>query len=196
MTGKSLITPRTVAIALVAGAILVALVIASGGGLSTSSSPTPAPAPPATPVPAVSTAPPAPGGGLRGTVTVKVDHVSRTTWQFIYGVKNTGTVPIAGFELTDPLANLYHVGGRTDWAYYGGGVCGGNHPGVLIYWSTGGNSGYELPPNRTTHFRFTVNTTGTAVLHYSLSWGSAAPQFGTILGPAASSMPTTGPCSK
>jgi hypothetical protein len=128
-------------------------------------------------------------------VTVKVDHVSRTTWQFIYSVKNTGTVPIAGFELTDPLANLYHVRGRTGWAYYGGGVCGGNHPGVLIYWSTGANSGYELPPSRTMHFRFAVNTTGTAVLHYSLSWGSAAPQFGTILGPAASSMPTTGPCS-
>ncbi len=192
MNRKLWANARWIIIPLLATATLVALFLATGGGGQGSSPSAPAPAPPT----AVPTKTPAPAGQIRAAVTVKFRRLASHTWRFNYRIENIGTVPLAGFELSGPTANLFHISGRPGWAYYGSGVCGQKHPGVLIYWSTGATSGRTIPPRHIAHFRFTVNTTGTAPVRYSLSWGSASPLFGMIPGPAPSSMPTTGPCTQ
>jgi hypothetical protein len=182
----SRINVRLLAIALLAVSILVALVLATGGGFSgqSSSSPTQPPAPQATPPPAIQ---------VQGRVRIKVTQLGAHTWQFTYRIQNTGTVPVAGFEIISPRANLFHIRGRPGWTYYGSGVCGERHPGVLIYWSTG-TTDRAIPPRGVAHFSFRVNTTGSARGTYSLSWDSATPLFGRILAPAGSSLPAAGSC--
>jgi hypothetical protein len=123
-------------------------------------------------------------------------HLKGHTWQFRYVVRNTGTVPIAGFQLTSPRANLFHISGQSNWSYYGSGVCGQKHADILIYWSTATRSTRVIRPKHTAQFAFRVNTTGIRKMLYSLSWDAAAPQFGSIAGPAASSLQTSGPCGR
>jgi hypothetical protein len=183
---------RWIVIPLLAGAILIGLFLATGGGGQSSSSSAPAP----TPTTAPTTLPPAPTGQIQALMSVRIRHVTAHTWSFNYRIQNTGRLPVAGFELNGPQANLFHIQGRASWAFYGSGVCKQQHPGVLIYWSVGAASLRTIPPKHIAHFKFTVNTTGTAPLRYSVSWGSATPLFGVIAGPAPSSMPTTGPCTQ
>jgi hypothetical protein len=130
-------------------------------------------------------------GQVAGTVTVQARRLSGNTWHFRYVVQNTGTEPIAGFQLSAPRSNLFHVKTRSGWSFFGSGVCGGNPAGVLIYWSTNGN---VIPPKKRGHFAFDVNTTGVTSVDYALSWGTAAPAFGKVQGPNPSSLPTSGAC--
>lgn len=188
MSGRRRLNTRLIAIVLLAGAVLVAVVIATGGTNSTSS---PGPTSgPATPV-AQSTGPVL---QIQGAVTVSVRHLAGHTWEFWYRVRNTGRVPLAGFEISSATANLFHIRGRSGWSYYGSGVCGGQHPGVLIYWSTSTASPRIVKPGHRAHFIFDVNTSGPTQVRYSLSWDSAAPQFGTVQGPAGSVLKASGKC--
>jgi len=181
--------PRLIAIALLAGLILLALVIATGGGFSS-----PASSPPPPPAAPVAQAPTVPAGGhMRGTVTLSVHHLNGRTWRFQYTVRNTGTVPIAGFEINAPRSNLFHITGEGGWGYYGEGVCAGHYPGVLIYWSTGVTGPSLIEPKGTGHFGFDVNMTGSASASYSLSWTSFA-IFGTTPAPTGSSLAASAPC--
>ena len=191
---------HTITVVLLAAAVLVALVITTGVGFpgfsAGTSSPTgvlPSVAPVAS-AGATATGPPPPR--VHGLVTVKTQHLGDRTWRFTYTVRNTGTTPIAGFQLNGPRSNLSHIQGRPGWRSFGSGVCGGRYPGFLIYWSTGKTSRTLLPPHRTARFAFTVRTTGTRPLTYSLSWSSAQPSFGQIAGPAASSLPAAGRCNR
>ena len=189
MSQKRRVNTRLIAIALLAGAILLALVLATGG-LQNSGSSAPALVPTsAQPTPVFS-------GEVHGIVTVRSEHLAGQTWRFVYTVRNTGTVPVGGFELSSPPANLFHLTGRSGWSYYGSGVCGGQHPGLLVYWSTGASGRAALAPRQTARFGFSVNTSGVTQAGYALSWGAAHPLFGRINGPAPSSLPTSGPCSR
>jgi hypothetical protein len=183
---------RLVAVALVAGAILVALVIATGGG---SAGPSGSSAPPAAPTaaPAPPTQP-AVAGAVKGTVRVQARHLHGSTWQFVYTVRNTGKVPIAGFQLNAARSNLFTIRGLTDWTFFGGGVCGGPQPTVLIYWSTGAVVGSTIAPNGSGQFSFQVNTSGPAPVGFSLSYQTATPFFGTVQGPRPSTLKASGPC--
>jgi hypothetical protein len=183
---------RWIVIPLLAGAVLIALFLATGGGGQSSSSSAPA----LTPMAAPTKLPARPTGQIRALVSVRVRHVAAHTWSFNYRIQNTGRLPVAGFELNGPQSNLFHIRGRAGWAFYGSGVCKQQHPGVLIYWSVDATSRRRIPPKHIAHFKFTVNTTGTAPLRYSVSWGPATPLFGEIGGPATNSMPTTGPCTE
>jgi hypothetical protein len=127
-------------------------------------------------------------------VTVKATHLKGHTWQFRYAVRNTGTDPIAGFQLTSAAANLFRIRTQPGWSYYGSGVCGEKHPGILIYWSTATTSRGVIRPRRIGQFIFQVNTGGLRKMLYALSWDSAAPQFGSVVGPAASTLARSGPC--
>ena len=182
---------RLVAIALVAGAVLLALVIATGGastGPSSSSAPPVPTAAPASPTQAPATGP------VKGTVQVQARHLRGSTWQFVYTVRNTGTVPIAGFQLNAPRSNLFNIRGKVDWTFFGGGVCGGPQPTVLIYWSTGAGPSKTIPPKGFGQFSFQVNTSGTGPVGYSLSYGTSTPLFGTVQGPRPSNLKAGGPC--
>jgi hypothetical protein len=181
---------RLIAIAVLAAVLLLALIVATGGGLSVPSTATPTSAPAAegpTPGPA--------SGQIKGTVSVQARQVSGHTWQFLYTVVDTGNTPIGGFQLNTPApANLFHISTVPGWTYFGAGVCGEKYSGVLIYWSTGPAD--AIQPRGRRQFGFSVNTTGKGSATYSLSYGAAKPQFGTVAGPKPSKLPATGSCQR
>lgn len=187
---------RLIAAALLAVALLLGLIVSTGGGIPgfSSSNTSPANAPPvndattpaATPV----------SGHVNGDVTVKATHLGGTVWRFLYTIHNRGNTPIAGFQINGPTANLYHRVSRQGWSSFGSGVCGRRLPGMLIYWSTTTSSPTVIAPKQSSRFGFTVNTSGVVPVGYSLSWSSAAPEFGNTRGPAASTLPTSGSCNR
>ncbi len=187
---------RLIAAALLAVALLLGLIVSTGGGIPgfSSSNTSPANAPPvndattpaATPV----------SGHVNGDVTVKATHLGGTVWRFLYTIHNRGNTPIAGFQINGPTANLYHRVSRQGWSSFGSGVCGRRLPGMLIYWSTTTSSPTVIAPKQSSQFGFTVNTSGVVPVGYSLSWSSAAPEFGNTRGPAASTLPTSGSCNR
>lgn len=192
------INVRLIAIAVLAVAILVALIVATGGGFpSQSGGNAPAPAPPATPPaprPAKATPPAAvPSGQIQGTVSEVTHRLGGHAWQFLYTVRNTGKVPIAGFQLNGLRVPLYHLTTRSGWGFFGTG-CGGNYPNVLIYWSTGSTSPSRIGRGQTAMFGFKAETASTTRLDYSLSFGQAHPAFGVTTGPAPSTLPAPGGC--
>ncbi|HZU12426.1 MAG TPA: hypothetical protein VFB58_06270 [Chloroflexota bacterium] len=181
-------TRRLIVVALIAAAVLFGLVIAMGGVTITSPSsiavvtvlPTPKTAPPTT----------QPTGQVKGRVTLSVQRLAAGTWRFRYTVHDTGTLPIAGFQVNGPTANLYHIV-NPGWIFFGSGVCGQKHPGLLIYWSTNST---PIEPGKAATFGFDVKTRGTIHAIYSVSYGTSAPEFGSTRGPAASSIPAAGSC--
>jgi hypothetical protein len=173
---------RTIAVIVIACVLLLALVLATNGGLSGSATPTSQPTPP----PAV-TVP------VKGNVTTRVHHISRHVWEYRYTIRDSGTSAIGGFQINGRRANLYAVSASPRWPVFGSGICHGKYPGVLVYWSTGGGAG-PIEPGKTGHFSFRVETSGSRRLRYSLSFGSDAPFFGTVEGPAPSSRPARGSC--
>lgn len=173
---------RTIAIIAVACILLIALVLATSGGLSTSS-----------PSPAPTTAPATVAAPITGVVSAQVRHLSGHTWEFRYTIRDTGTTPIAGFQINGQTANLFALAAKPAWPVFGAGICKGKYPGVLAYWSTGNGAG-PIQPGKSGHFSFRVNTSGTRSLRYSLSFGPSAPYFGSIEGPKPSSLRASGPC--
>lgn len=184
---------RLIAAALLAVALLLGLIVSTGGGIpgfgSSNTSPANAPVNDAT-APAVAPV----SGHVNGDVTVKATHLGGAVWRFLYTINNRGSTPIAGFQINGPTANLYQRVGQQGWSSFGSGVCGRRLPGILIYWSTTTSSPTVIAPKQSGQFGFTVNTGGLVPVGYSLSWGSAAPEFGNTRGPAASSLPTRGSC--
>jgi hypothetical protein len=183
--------PRFILSGLLAIAVLVAVVLATGGGIFGSGSSGPStssqgPGPTATA--------PSSRDVVQGRVSVSVKHLQATLWLFAYTIADTGKTPIGGFQINGPRANVFGATGRPGWAVFGGGVCKGNYPNMLVYWSTGSNIATEIKPGQTVAFHYEVNTTGTIKRLYSLSWDGATAQFGQIDGPAPSSLPPSGPC--
>ena len=184
---------RLIVVAVLAGAILLALVLASGGGTSLpgsgSSEPTAA-----VPTAVISTATAAPAENpVQGLVTVSYKHLKGHTWRFLYTVRNTGKTAIAGFQLNGPRANLFHIKG-SGWNYFGSGVCGGNNPGLLIYWSTNSAAPDVIRQGQSRQFGFDVNAGTPVTSVYSLSYGTARPQFGKVQAPSGSSLNASGSC--
>jgi hypothetical protein len=171
---------RTAVIAVLACAILVAIVVATGGNLQGPSAPTPTPLANQT--------------GVKGTVSVRAAKLHDTKWTFRYTVENTGSTPIAGFQINGPTANLYDIHSGTGWIPFGSGVCHGNFPGILIYWSIGPGHTATIPSGGSSTFTFRANTRGIVPAGYSLSYGSSRPYFGTVDTPHASTLPASGPC--
>jgi hypothetical protein len=180
------VNPRLAVIIAFAGLILVGLFFATGGNSSSSVNTGSAPA--GAPVPASATS------HVQGDLSVAVTQLGGNAWRFIYTIKNTGDVPIAGLQINAPRSNLYQIVAAPTWAAYGSGVCGGKIPGVLIYWSTGAKGGELIHPKGSAQFGFTVNTAGATTSSYSLSYGTATPAFGTTQVPSASSLPAKGRC--
>src|SRR5947209_2006085 len=93
---------RMVAVALLAGVLLIALVIATGGsvpfGGSSTSPPPPAPVIPA-PGAAATATPLPPRAGVKGTLSLSVQHLSGSIRRFRYTIHSLGKVPIAGFQI-------------------------------------------------------------------------------------------------
>jgi hypothetical protein len=177
--------------------LLIAIVIGMGtvtfgspGSVASVTVP-PALAPTVTAQPAA-TAPPA-SGAVKGTVTVSVKHLKGHTYRFSYTVHDVGKTPIAGFQINGPQANLFHLV-NSGWGAFGSGVCGGNHPDLLVYWSTSDSANNLINPGKSRTFGFDVNTSGQIDGTYAVSYGTAAAQFGQTKRPTASSLPTTGPC--
>jgi hypothetical protein len=187
---------RLVVIAILAGAILLALIIATGGGFqSPQSSPAPAGNPaPANNPPTTAPAPQAASGTIQGTVSVQTSHLSGHAWQFIYTVRDTGKDPIAGFQINGPIANLYDISRPSGWTVYGSGVCHGQNGGILVYWSVGPGNTNNINPGKSVRFGYKVNTTGTTRVVYSLSYQSDTPLFSSTTGPSASTLPASGSC--
>lgn len=181
---------RLVVVAVIAAAILFAIVIATGR--QTLSSPNNAPSV----TQSAATAAPAPTSSVavKGAVTVAVHHLKGHTWRFRYTVRATGKTPIAGFQLSGSTARLFHVVGPA-WNYYGTGLCKQIGPaGLLIYWSTNTAAGGLISPGKSKVFGFDANTSGPATISYSVSYGTAAPQFGHIQAPASSTLKPSVPC--
>jgi len=187
---------RLIAAASLAVALLFGLIVSTGGGIPGfgSSNTSPANGPPLndTTTPAAAPA----SGHVSGEVTVNATHLGGAVWQFLYTIHNRGNSPIGGFQINGPTANLFHRVGRQGWSSFGSGVCGRQLPGILIYWSTTTSSPTVIAPKQSGQFGFTVNTSGVSPVGYSLSWGSAAPEFGNTRGPAASTLPTSGSCNR
>jgi hypothetical protein len=183
--------PKMVVSALSPLVLLVALVIATGGGNIFGGSSPSAPQGPAQTISPTS----APSRlAVRGTVMVASRHIKGHLWRFTYTVQNLGKTPIAGFQINGPRTNLFVVTGRKGWAIFGAGVCSGRFPNMLVYWSTGPGSPTEIKPGETATFAFDANTTGTEKRLYSLSWSQATAQFAQITGPAQSDLPASGRC--
>ena len=184
--------PKMVVSALSPLVLLVALVIATGGGNifgGSSSNPPQVQGPGTiqpTPVPARES--------VQGSVTAAAAHIKGRLWRFTYNIHNTGRTPIAGFQINGPRTNLSVITGRKGWAIFGAGVCGGRFPNMLVYWSTGPGSPTEIKAGETVTFSFDAATTGTARRLYSLSWSQAAAQFAQVTGPAESNLPAPGRC--
>ena len=187
---------RLIAAALLAVALLLGLIVSTGGGIPGfgSSNTSPANPPPVNDATTPAVAPVS--GHVNGDVTVKAAHLGGAVWRFLYTIHNRGNTPLAGFQINGPTANLYHRVGRQGWSSFGSGVCGRRLPGILIYWSTTTSSPTVIAPKQSGQFGFTVNTSGIAPVGYSLSWGSVAPEFGNTRGPAASTFPTSGSCNR
>ena len=185
MNVKRPVNPRLVAMIGLALIVLVALIFAGGSFGSSSSDHGTQNAPPPTPTEHV-----------QGTVIVRIRHLQGHTWAFRYVVRNTGTVPISGFQLNSPPVHLFHIAVQRSWTYYGSGVCGKGSPSFLIYWSTGTKSDAVIQPNHSAPFSFRANTSGTKKMLFSLSWGSAGPQFASVTGPAPSSLRAGAPCGR
>lgn len=162
-------------------AILFAAVLATGvGPLPSSTSGVPnagTPAPPA-----------ATGSQVFGSVASNTRHLGGHTWMFSYTVKNTGRLPITAFQVNGARAHLFDAVAPAGWKATGPGVCGGRPSRVLIFWSTT-EPAAQLRSNATAHFSFRVNTRGTRLLTYFLSWRTALPSTGRTQGPAGSSLP-------
>jgi len=188
------INRRLVAAAVLAVALLFGLIISTGGGIPGfgSSNNSPSNAPPVNDATTPAVAPVS--GHVTGGVTVHATHLGGAIWRFLYTIHNRGNTPIAGFQINGPTANLFHRVSRQGWSSFGSGICGRRLPGILIYWSTTTSSPTIIAPKQSGQFGFTVNTSGVAPVGYSLSWGSAAPEFGRTQGPAASTLPTNGSC--
>jgi hypothetical protein len=186
---------RLIAVAVIAGAVLLALVIATGGSLSGPGGSGAAPPTIVPPAVAPTAIPLGAGGTIKGAVTVSAHHLKRHTWRFIYTVRDTGKLPIGGFQLNAPTSNLFHIANYRGWNFYGSGICRGSPNGLLIYWSTSA-TGTVIKPKHTAHLGFEVNTSGVGPGTYALSWGASAPQTGKTRVPIQSSLPTTGPCTK
>jgi hypothetical protein len=182
---------RQVAIAVVVAALLVGLALASGVGLpgSGGSSSASSGGAPGSPLPT-----PDIYHRIAGTVQSTVQHLGGDTLQITYTVRDTGKIPIAGFQIYGDPANLFRVRGRPGWQFFGNGICGQDHPGILIFWSTTTTSGTVIPPGGQGTFSFRVNTAGTAASKYALSWGQAAPLYGNVTVPQRSSLKPSGPC--
>lgn len=174
---------RTIAVIVIACLLLVALVFATSGGHSNSSTVSP---PPTTSSPAIA-------ASIKGSVAARVHRLSGHAWEFRYTIRDTGTSPIAGFQINGQTANLYAVTATPRWPVFGSGICHGKYPGVLVYWSTGAGIG-PIQPGKIGTFSFRVSTSGSRALRYSLSFGAAPPLFGMTEGPAPSSRPTHGSC--
>lgn len=182
---------RLIVILLIALALLLAVAVSIGGG-SSSTSPgtaiqTGGPIVTA-PVVQISTQ------HVGGHVSVQVKHLGIQSWRFVYAVRNTGPIPIAGFQIDSGRSHLFNLRQPAGWAAYGAGVCGGRHPGILVYWSTTASGLHTIPSNATRHFSFLVRTARTRKARYSVSWRSAQPDFGQIRIPAPSSLPPGVPC--
>ncbi len=183
---------RLIAAIIIAAAILIAIIAAMG--TVTFSSPNsvasvtvaPATTTPPTTVPA--------SGSVKGSVAVTVRHRSGHTYQFRYTIRDTGSTPIAGFQVNGPKSNLFHLIGP-GWHAFGSGVCNGNNPDLLVYWSTTNGAANQIQPGKSAHFGFDVNTTGQISDTYAISYGTSTAQFGHTQGPAASDLPASGPCS-
>lgn len=186
MTNAPSNVPRLIAIALIALALLAAMVWATGGGFE--AGPPPTPQPTALPTPTVNPV------RVVGSVSGAAYHLSGHTWRFTYTVRDTGRVPIAGFQLNGPAANLGKIQGKMGWLAFGSGVCKQNYPGILVYWSINSASPSVIRPGRTGTFSFVAATNGTAQDGFSLSWGNAGPLFGKVIGPAQSTLPAPAPC--
>jgi hypothetical protein len=181
-----------VAVGLLAIAVLIGLYIATGGslpslGLGSSTGATPAP-------PAVGS--PTSSGSIKGTLTVSATKLKGSLWRFAYTIHNTGTVPIAGLQLSGAPTNLTAISSRTQWNFYGAGVCHNSAPGILIYWSTGSSSPTVVKPGGRITLSFQTRTTGSVTDQYALSWAGASPRFGTIKAPAPSTLPVHQHCPK
>lgn len=181
-------TRRLIVVALIAAAILLALVVAMGGVTVTNPSSVPVitvlPSPKGVAITAT------PAGQVKGTVSVSARRIGAGTWRFRYTVKDTGRLPIAGFQINGPTANLYHIV-NPGWIYFGSGVCGQKHPGLLIYWST---NAAAIKPGKSVTFGFDVKSRGSIRATYSISYGTSPPQFGAVRAPAASTIPAPGRC--
>lgn len=189
---------RLLVSAVLPAVLLIGLVLASGGnpfGGGDNGPPTAAPSVNATPAAIATTTSPV-TGVVKGSVTVSVHKVKADTYVFTYTVHDTGSTPIAGFQLNGQSANLFALGGPAAWSRFGSGVCGGKYPGVLIYWSTNSASHSVMQAGSRATFRYKVRTTGETAATYSLSYGNARPQFGIVRIPAPSTRPVPGVCSR
>ncbi|HEX6508873.1 MAG TPA: hypothetical protein VF221_14695 [Chloroflexota bacterium] len=184
---------RFVSVIVLALAVLVGLALAAGASLpglgASSTSPSP------TPTPTAISATPTSGPKVQGTVSSAVRRIGAQTLEFTYIVRDTGSMPIAGFQIYGDIANLFDVRGMPGWTFFGSGVCGQQHGSVLIFWSTASQSQSVIHKDQTGRFSFRVNTTGQTTSKYALSWAQATPLFGTIPGPRASTMKAGGPCA-
>ena len=174
---------RAIWVALVALVIVIGIFVAGGGKLPGSGSKN-------------ATTTPSSHGVIHGKLTAKAVHLRGDIWAFNYKILNTGTVPIAGFQLNGPKSNLYAVTSRKLWNSFGSGICQRRLAGILVYWSTGLSSSSVVQPGDTITLSFKTRTHGTHKDVYSLSWDGASPQFGKVLAPAASSLPVTQVCPK
>ena len=184
-------TRRLVGTVVLPAAILIVLLLASGNNFFSGEST------PAAPVSENATAgvpPTSAAGRIQAMVSVAIHPLGGQTYRYTYTVRNVGKVPIAGFQINGQRANLFAIRGVSRWSRFGNGVCGEKYPGVLVYWSTGSASPTVIRPGKTGRFGFDVNTRGHAADVYSLAYGQATPQFGTIAAPAPSTLPVSGPC--
>jgi hypothetical protein len=182
---------RLIAAIVIAAALLVAIII--GMGTVTFSSPgnvASVTVPPAAPTAAATAAV---SGTVRGEVSAAVTHLSGHTYRFVYTVRDVGTTPIAGFQLNGPKASLFKVTGN-GWHAFGSGICNGNNPDLLVYWSTRTGASNQIKPGQSRRFSFSVNTSGTITDSYALSYATAAAEFGKVQGPAESSLAPSGSC--
>ncbi len=177
--------PRLLTTILLALAVLIAIILATGGSSFFGNG-----------APSIGATPTVPPERVTGIVSAQVRHLSGHLWQFTYTVHNQGRTPIAGFQLNGMRANLFALIGPHSWSVFGNGVCGGKYPHLLVYWSTASQSPSVLHAGSTTQFGYRVNTTGTQQISYSLSWSHLPASFGSVPGPVHSSLPASRPCRR
>ena len=90
--------------------------------------------------------------------------------------------------MTDEVTNTAPGGADTQQgSLLGSGPPAGSPP------STNGNAS-TISPGKSARFGFEVNTSGSVLGSYALSYGTSTPQFGQARTPAASSLAVSGPC--